>query len=83
MGMPPAFLFMEDDGARLAFEAELLLNPVNSVLEGCDRHLRAFRRIQAQGEKILAALRASRCEGRLTSPLSGYYDQSARAAATV
>lgn len=59
MGMTPAFLLVEDDGAGLAFKLELSFDPLDGVLEDGDGDAFGFGRIQAEREKILAAFRAT------------------------
>ncbi|YBW38487.1 hypothetical protein ACMYR2_0991 [Nitrobacter sp. TKz-YC01] len=59
MGMTPAFLLMEDDGAGLAFKLELSFDPLDGFFEDSNRNTFGFRRIQAKREQILAAFGAT------------------------
>ena len=58
MRVPPPVFLVEDNGARLAFEAELALDLVGSILEieGCDGF--AVRRVEAGREQVVFAARA-------------------------
>ena len=58
VGMPAAFLFMEDERARLAFEAEAFFDAVDGFAESIDGDVCLRRWRQAQREEILAAARA-------------------------
>ncbi len=47
MGVAAAFLFMKDDRARLAVQAEPFLDPVDRGLKNLDGDALLFRRAQA------------------------------------
>ncbi|AWX92641.1 hypothetical protein DPM13_03980 [Paracoccus mutanolyticus] len=51
MRMSPAFLFMEDDGARLAVQLQPLFGHLHSRLEHLDRYGFTFGRVQAEREQ--------------------------------
>ena len=59
MGMAATVLFMKDDGAGLIVQPELVLNPVDCILEGLCRDVLRRGRVQAQGVQELFGLRAS------------------------
>ncbi|MCB0182830.1 MAG: hypothetical protein KDE31_01115, partial [Caldilineaceae bacterium] len=58
MGMTTSVLLMKDDCPRLPAKTELGFDPLNRVLELRDGDRGIQRRVERDGEEILAALRA-------------------------
>ena len=58
MGMQAIFFFVKDNRSGLAFQTELLFDPVNRVFEYLDGDGFALRRVDGNREEILLALRA-------------------------
>ena len=56
MSMPAAFLFMKDDGARLAAQIKAFFNLADGFFEMLGLNLFIGRRVKAQGEEVLFAL---------------------------
>jgi len=60
MSMTSAIFLMEDDGARLIFQAKLLLDSISRVLKDDLRNRSTLWRVQANGEEIILAARPTR-----------------------
>jgi len=65
MRMPPTFLLVKDNRARLAGETQLLFGCVDGGLEGLHRDRFQLRRIEAEREQKLPALRGAADRPRL------------------
>ena len=61
MSVPPPFLLVKNQGARLAFQVwKLRLDQIRRRLEVVDAGVMSLRRIEADGKKRLAAMRGLR-----------------------
>lgn len=58
MTVPPAFLLMENNDARLACQASAFFDETQCRLEGFDGRILARGRIERNREQVLFALRA-------------------------
>jgi len=58
--MASAIFLMKDDGARLIFQAKLLLDLISRVFKGGFRNRSTFWRVQAHREEVILAARPTR-----------------------
>ncbi|MEQ8328086.1 MAG: hypothetical protein RH951_13095 [Parvibaculum sp.] len=57
MRMPPPFLLVKNDHARLAFQTVLLFDGFKRTIEGADMDALVLGRVQGNREQVLSAFR--------------------------